>query len=286
MEETTSFSVSPYAGRTFALLTQHGKEQVVSPILRDRLDVGVQLISSFDTDSFGTFTREVPRHGSQLEAARAKARKAIEIAGCPYGLGSEGSFSPEIFGLGTANVEFLILLDDDREIEIAGRAHGVGVFHHGRVSDDSQLEVFALMAGFPEHSLVLRPSNEFDTRITKGIQTWQELEAAFAKAKQLSVGGVVFVENDLCAHMNPSRMRTIQTAARDLAERISQHCEKCQCPGFGLVRKLSGLPCRDCGDPTLVPIADVLACVRCGHTESRAISATAADPAHCDSCNP
>ena len=60
-------------GRHVALLTKHEKERVVSPILEGALDCQVTRINSFDTDLLGTFTREIPRAGSQREAARRKA---------------------------------------------------------------------------------------------------------------------------------------------------------------------------------------------------------------------
>lgn len=76
----------------------------------------------FDTDSLGTFTREVPREGSQLEAAREKARAGIDRSGLPFGLGSEGAFGPGPLGLSSVNLELVVLLDTRRGIEIVGRS--------------------------------------------------------------------------------------------------------------------------------------------------------------------
>ncbi|MEC5218726.1 hypothetical protein RCH09_003700 [Actimicrobium sp. GrIS 1.19] len=61
---------SRYDGSRVALLTQHGKERVIAPVLEPGLGCSIELVTGFDTDQFGTFTRETPRHGSQLEAAR------------------------------------------------------------------------------------------------------------------------------------------------------------------------------------------------------------------------
>ncbi|MFM8719806.1 MAG: hypothetical protein ACKOFH_09800, partial [Chthoniobacterales bacterium] len=71
----------PYAGASFALLTKHAKEQAIAPRFARTLGAKISLIDTFDTDTLGTFTREVPRFGSQLDAARKKAELAIEISG-------------------------------------------------------------------------------------------------------------------------------------------------------------------------------------------------------------
>ncbi|MFN3971867.1 MAG: DUF6671 family protein [Gemmobacter sp.] len=44
-----------------------------------------------DTDRFGTFTGEVRRPGTMVDAARAKAPAAIAATGLPVGLASEGA---------------------------------------------------------------------------------------------------------------------------------------------------------------------------------------------------
>ena len=63
-----------YAGQRIALLTQHGKEQVITPVLDPALACRIERVEGFDTDQLGTFTRDMPRFGTQLDAARRKAR--------------------------------------------------------------------------------------------------------------------------------------------------------------------------------------------------------------------
>ena len=79
-----------YLGRRAAFLTQHGKERVVAPTLEAALGCKVSLVTGYDTDLLGTFTRDIARAGSQIEAARKKARIGMELAGLPLGLASEG----------------------------------------------------------------------------------------------------------------------------------------------------------------------------------------------------
>ena len=78
-----------YRGRRIGLPTQHGKERVISPELDRALDCRVERVGGYDTDLLGTFTRDVPRAGTQLEAAGKKARTGMEPSGLPLGLASE-----------------------------------------------------------------------------------------------------------------------------------------------------------------------------------------------------
>ena len=66
---------------TVAVLTSmHAKERVIGPILQDELGLIVGLATGVDTDKFGTFSREVERNGSPLDAARAKIAAGFEYA--------------------------------------------------------------------------------------------------------------------------------------------------------------------------------------------------------------
>jgi len=154
-----------YAGRRFSLLTQHGKERVIGPLVRESLGVEVELAVGFDTDTLGTFTREVVRPGTQLDAARKKAQKGMEILGASYGIASEGSFGPDPFGLFPWGLELVILIDRARGIEVVGRARGPGRHLHDHVSTPEALDAFAERAGFPEHGLVVRADGPDDPHI-------------------------------------------------------------------------------------------------------------------------
>ena len=279
---------TPYAGQRVALLTQHGKEQVIAPILASALDCRVERVAGYDTDLLGTFTRDIPRVGTQIEAARKKARIGMELAGLSLGLASEGSFGPDPFaGMFPWNVEFLIFIDDLREIEVVGVAKGNANSAYHLAEDWAAAETFARKAGFPEHHLVLRPEGEDDPRIRKGITAWPELEAAYAWAAVQSASGRVFLEVDLRAHANPTRMDNIQLAAEDLAKKLRSQCPLCGVPGFWIVERVAGLPCSDCGAPTRQTCAEIHGCLTCGHrvTHERT-DQQYADPGRCDYCNP
>lgn len=283
---TTTSGLLPYRGRTFALVTQHGKQRAIAPALHERLEAELIVVDDVDTDQLGTFTRDIERKGTQLEAARRKAMFAIE-RGHALGLGSEGAFLPGPFGIGSHDVELVVLVDAAAGIEVVGRAVEPGRHTHGVARDLDELAAVARRAGFPDHGLVVRPDDENDPRIRKGLRTEDELQQAFVAALRDSRGGRVFVENDLRAHHNPTRMAVIARATSDLVERLACPCPACGTPGYGFVRRTPGLPCRWCGAPTNEPLADEYACVRCTHRESRPLGGDAlADPGRCDFCNP
>lgn len=277
-----------YKAQTVALLTQHGKEQVISPVLELSLGCRIELVSGYDTDLLGTFTRDIPRLGTQLEAARRKARVGMQLAGRPLGLASEGSFGPDpMLGVFPWNVELLIWIDDVHGLEVVGRAQGKANFAHMRATDWAAAEAFARQWGFPEHHLVVRPERDDDPRIRKGISSWAELEDNFTWALEQSPSGVVFLETDVRAHANPTRQEHIRLAAEDLASKLRSPCPQCGTPGFWIVDRVAGLPCEDCGAPTRETQADVLGCVKCPQRITRERrGGNTADPGHCDYCNP
>jgi hypothetical protein len=277
-----------HAGRRIALLTQHGKERVIAPVLEPALGCRVERVTGYDTDLLGTFTREIPRAGTQLEAARKKARIGMELSGLPLGLASEGSCGPDpMAGMFPWNVEFLLFVDDEQGLDIVGVAQGKANHARRLVSNWSETENFARESRFPEHHLVVRPEGENDPRLREGIAAWAELEAAFASAQAESPSGQVFLETDLRAHANPTRMDNIRLAVDDLVAKLRSLCPACSTPGFWLVERIAGLPCGDCGAPTRETRAEVHGCLKCAHRETRErTDRHYADPGRCDYCNP
>lgn len=277
----------PYRGTRVSLLTQHGKEQVMAPLLSEALGAEVELATGFDTDTLGTFTREIPRPGLQLATARAKAEKGMEILGLDCGLASEGAFGPDPYGLFVQNLELVVWVDRSRGIEVVGRAQAPGHHLHARVTDRAALDAFAHKAGFPTHGLVVRPDHEDDPRMAKGLTTPGALHQAFDEALAASHSRAVWVESDLRAHMNPTRMGVIRAATADLVARLQSHCPKCDLPGFWKVERLPGRPCSVCGSPTAVARAERWACATGAHSETRDLDVgVLADPSRCDLCNP
>ena len=277
-----------YTNQRIALLTQHGKQQVIAPVLEPALGCVIEHVTGFDTDQLGTFTRDTPRLGSQIEAARRKARMGMELSGRTAGVASEGSFGVDPFtGMVPWNVELLVWLDAELGIEVVGMAQGTARSGHIHSGQWHEIEAFAQREDFPHHQLVLRPESQDDSRIQKGIADWTQLRTCFDECRRQAADGTVFVETDLRAFANPTRMRNIEKAARDLLQRLQSYCPDCDKPGYWVAKRLPGLSCSSCGGLTTDWRAEVWICssCQCRHEKAREASSLA-DPKYCVNCNP
>ncbi|MHB1700113.1 MAG: DUF6671 family protein [Acidobacteriaceae bacterium] len=276
-----------YQDRQAALLTQHGKELVIAPVLEMALGCRVEHVTGYDTDLLGTFTREIPRPGTQLEAARKKARIGMDLAGSTLGLASEGSFGSDPYTrMFPWNVEMIVWIDDTLGIEVVGVASGMASLSHLLTANWEEAEAFARAAGFPEHRLAARPQHEDDPRIRKGIAAWETLRESFRWACGEAGNGRAFLETDVRAHMNPTRMQMIGQAAQDLARKLCTLCPTCGAPGFQLAERVPGLPCEDCGAPTREVRSEIHRCVKCKHQVTVERAGKAASASRCGFCNP
>ena len=281
-------SVARYHGKPVALLTQHGKERVIAPELEPTLGCSIELVTGFDTDQLGTFTRETSRIGTQIDAARRKARIGMELANTSLGIASEGSFSSDPFiGILPWNVEVLVWIDDELGIEITSFSEGAGNHHHLRSGDWLEVRTFAEKHKFPEQQLVIRPNNDDDPYIIKGLSDWDALQVSFDECLAQSNNKHVFVETDLRAFANPSRMQHIKLAAQNMAQRIQSTCPACHAPGFWITKKQPGLPCAECHAPTASYRSETWFCLCCDYQSTLERSdRLVEDPKYCSYCNP
>ena len=283
-----SFENISYQGAQVAFLTQHGKQDTVRGPLEAALGCHLVHTNGYDTDRLGTFTRDIARPGSQLEAARKKAHIGMSLTGLQLGISSEGAFGGGPFaGLIPWGTELVVWIDVINALEIVGIAQGPAQCHQKLLCTHDELLAFCDEAKFPEHHLVVRPEHHDHPNLIKGIQDHEHLIRAFEVAKQQSSTGMVFVENDLRAFANPTRMELISQATANLVDKLCSLCPACHAPGFWLDHPISGRPCAACGIKTRLPVAEIWHCTRCNHTETRAMDpALRADPAQCDYCNP
>ena len=277
-----------YQGRHVVLLTQHGKEGIIGPVLEAAIGCQVTLVEGFDTDQLGTFTRDIPRADAQLETALKKAHIGMKLADSRLGLASEGAFVADPYiGLIPWNIELVVFIDAENGIELSGVAQGPAKSGHRAVGNWKEVVTFAEEAEFPSHHLVVMPDEKYDLRSAKGLSNWAALQKAYDHAVSRSGDGVVFVENDLRAFCNPTRQKIIAAATENLAQRLSSSCPGCTAPGYWMTRTVTGMPCAVCSSPTREPLADVWSCWHCGHGEEKSrLNARTADPSRCDKCNP
>ena len=276
-----------YRDQQVALLTQHGKEGVIVPVMAKLLGCRVEKVEGFDTDLLGTFTRDIAREGSQLDAARKKARIGMELSGFSIGIASEGSFGTDPFtGMLPWNRELLIWIDDRLGIEIIATSAGKTNCSHRLIESWEEAEDFARSAGFPEHHLVVRPADENHPELRKGLADWASLEDAVCWVLYFAPNRRAFIETDMRAFANPTRLENIRLAAEDLARRLISLCPACSAPGFALAGQVRGLPCENCGIPTNEVKADIHRCVRCEHQMLVERERKYASARYCYYCNP
>jgi len=263
-----------YDQKRIALLTKHGKDTIISPILKKNLGCEIELVQSFVTDELGTFDRTVMRQGTQLQSARRKAQIGIDLSGNTLGIASEGSFVPDPYsGFMLWNIEMVVFIDYLLGIEVVGIAQGSAMSMHKYVRDIDGLLEFAEDAGFPEHHLMLRPENEDDPRVIKGIQHLDNLKSAFIEAHQQSFNGKVFIENDLRVFSNPTRQHLIAQATEDLARKLLSFCPQCGVPGYWKYTTPAGLLFSTFGSPKHLPACETWHCKHCQHETLQSVKA-------------
>lgn len=241
-----------------------------------------------DTDLLGTFTGEIERVDDPLTTARKKCQWGMELTGCDLAVASEGSFGAHpslVFVPG--NDELVLLVDKINNIEIVGRAVSTETnFGVALVSTIDELKEFARRVQFPSHALIVRAAEKDNADITKAINTWPQLEQCVNRLIERQ--GNAFVETDMRALYNPSRLKVIGQAAQRLIEKIGSCCPQCSCPGFSVADTTPGLPCQLCGSPTRSALNFLYRCQRCQFEKKEPFpnGKQTEDPMYCDICNP
>lgn len=277
-----------FAGRKLVIATMHGKELVLAPLLTEALGVEIVLPDALNTDAFGTFTGEVERTLSPIDAAVVKCKTAMEQTGYDLAVANEGSFGPHPFiGFVSSDEELVVLVDAKHQLQIAAKGLSTETNFDGKkCSSFAQVKAFAEQVHFPTHGLIIRKEKESTLPIIKGITDWDVLEKEASTFIQAY--GHLFVETDMRAMYNPTRMKVIETAAKKLIIKIFSSCTQCHAPGYDVVDYVSGLPCSNCGTPTRSTLAHLYKCSNCNFEEKKMFpyGKETEDPMYCDVCNP
>ena len=280
-----------YRDQTVSLATKHAKERAIARPFRSALGLEVLAPAGLDTDALGTFTGEVPRVGTPLEVCERKARLGMTITGLPLGLASEGSFGPHPFiPFIPAGVEIMTFVDDERGFVLTERLVCEHTnYGHREARTVDELADWLPRVGFPSHALIVRTTADGPgAPIAKAVAAVDELTAAIAEAAAGSDDGVAWVEPDMRADRNPTRMRSIRRLAFKLARRLATPCPSCSAPGWGQTGTVKGLPCALCGAPTEMVRHELFGCAACDHREerSRRDGLQRTPPQNCPLCNP
>lgn len=279
-----------FRNRKLVIATMHGKERVIAPLLEKELGVQVIVPSGFNTDKYGTFTREIKRPGDQLEAARLKLQAAMEITGVDLGVSSEGSFGTHpAIPFVQSDFELILFIDAKNKYEVRGHHRTPTTNIDGQyISSADEALVFAERVGFPDHGVIVRKKKEGHRWIDKDICTQDGLITVIRERLAMPFVNQLFIETDMRADRNPTRMLAIEQATRDLIKNIQSQCSKCSAPGFVCVEYEKGLKCSLCGSSTDLPLYNIFRCTTCSHEEKAPVTEFGdfADPKHCQYCNP
>ncbi len=282
---------SLFTNRIAVLATMHKKEEVIAPLLEE-LGMKVVIPADFNSDIFGTFTRDIKRPGTQIETARLKAEKALEITGEKIAIASEGSFAPHpTLPYISSNKEVVIFIDKKQDLEIIGEELSIETNHNHQVIQNLETALdFAKKVGFPEHGLIVmfNENSKDSSEVIKGINTEEKLIETVNIALKNSPTGKVYLETDMRAMYNPTRMKNIEKATHNLISKIKSFCPKCSTPGFSITQRIQGLPCAMCYTPTLLTKSVIYQCKKCGFKKERLFpdAMEFADPGQCMYCNP
>lgn len=278
-----------FCDRIAVIATMHRKELAIAPILESSLGVRVLVAQDFNTDLFGTFTRDIERPANQVETAKLKAEKALELIDADLAIASEGSFFPHpMLGI-PYNREIVLLLDQKHNFTVYGEFLSADTnFRHQQISSYEQAYNFAIKIGFPDHAIVLMLNANTSAKqaIHKGINSEDSLkESVHELFKQSSQ---IHIETDMRSLYNPTRMGNIAKATEDLVRKLQQLCPNCNFVNFDVVERLKGLRCELCGLPTQVTRAHVYSCDRCQFQQEVLFpnGIQIADPMYCSYCNP
>lgn len=212
----------------------------------------------------------------------------MEISNCDLAIASEGSFGPHPhFFFIYAAEEILLLKDKKNDLEISVKELSTETNFNGReIKPEKELIAFTNWAHFPSHGLILRKSKDDFTAIEKGITDGERLVAVFEDIRQKYK--TAYVETDMRAIYNPTRMKVIETATKKLIEKIASLCPKCNTPGFGITETKPGLPCALCKFPTRTTLSYIYTCQKCSFRKEQMYphDKTTEDAAYYDFCNP
>ena len=277
-----------FNGRRLLIVTKHQKEKVIAPLLEKELGVKCMVTENFDTDVLGTFTGEIERVHDPVTTARNKCHMAMELSDCDLAIASEGSFGlhPALYFI-HADEEILLLVDKKNDLEFIVRELSTETNYNGEeIKTEKELIDFAKRVKFPSHGLIIRKAKEDSNLITKGITDWDQLKKNFNQL--LNKYGIVYIETDMRAMYNPTRMSVIEKGVRKLIYKIRSICPQCNTPGFGITNATQGLLCKLCGFPTRSTFSYIYTCNKCSFTREELYphKKLKEDPSYCDNCNP
>lgn len=277
-----------FSGRRLLIVTKHQKEAVIAPLLEEALGVQCFVSKTFDTDTLGTFSGEIARKEDALTTLRKKCWEGMQAEGFDLAVATEGSFGnhPTVF-FAPANDELIMLVDQKHKLEVVERVLTMETnFDSSKLHTREELQAFLEKVAFPSHGVILKDADANWTTLYKGITDYDEVMERFDAL--VADHHSCFIETDMRALFNPTRMKTIKEVSHRLVNKLHSVCPECLFPGFGVVGAEAGLLCSSCSLPTRATSAHIYQCQHCNY-ESKVLypnGKQTEDPMYCDFCNP
>lgn len=277
-----------FQNRKLVIATMHEKEKVIAPLIEKEFGISCFVSPNINTDTFGSFCGQIERLDDPITAVRNKCLLAMKESSCDLGIASEGSFGqhPTVF-FAPADDEIVIFIDNKNGLEIIARELSTETnFKAALIYNEQELNEFAESVGFPSHGIIARKNENDFIRIQKGIVSWEKLkETSFDFIQNY---GSVYLETDMRAMYNPTRMKVIERATKKLVDKINSRCSNCDAPGFDVLEVKKGLPCSVCRFPTQSTKSWIYSCEKCEFKKEVLYPAQKMeeDPMYCDVCNP
>jgi len=273
-----------WKNRPWILVTKHGKEQAIFPILNQNGIINTH-VEYADTDVLGTFTGEIPRLKSVEDTLFEKCTLGSSNIINPLWISTEGSFGPHpIFPWVSQHQESFLLLDRTSNSKFFFNYTSTKTnFLVASLQTEQQLVEFCHRIKFPSHGLILKKTVNAEVEIVKDIFDWKTLISVYK-----TLGDNVTVESDMRAMNNPTRMSNIQIGFSNFVNHLQSECPKCHYPGFSQKKVERGLPCEWCNSPTSSILYSFHVCERCQHEviHQNPHGKTKEDPMYCSNCNP
>lgn len=272
-----------YANQEIMIATKHHKEKVIGPIFEKHLGCKI-ITSTFDTDTLGTFTGEVPRLYEAHKTCELKAYQAAQFENALFAVASEGSFGPHpLVPMIPQAHEIMVFIDKINQLSIFEHLYSQDTNYFTQtIYPESQLDPLLKSIQFPSHAVCIQtPTNLF-----KGIQSHETLDDILKR--EFKQHSSLFLCSDMRAMMNPTRMKVIETLAEKLVRRIQSLCPYCSMPGFGMIGVEGYLPCQACQQHSSVFALEAWGCTKCDYQEKRLRKdgKTSIEPQFCHYCNP
>jgi hypothetical protein len=285
VQETPMFN---FADLPFVIASMHGKWEAIAPHFTAQLHMRFEGEVAVDTDALGTFSGEVERTLDPLRAAREKCRLALLKNDSSAAIATEGSFFPHpAIPFAAMHSELILFYFPKENFELSVVHNTTTTNFNGKLCETLEVaKGFAKECLFPSHGIILKSGADDLRFLHKTCSTWQELEQAAAAC--LEQFGQVYLETDMRAMRNPTRLLEIGKAAQKLAQLLSTNCPQCTRPGFGFQKSLPGLECELCSAPTYLEKSRIECCSFCHFSRPVLdfVQKEKASAQYCDFCNP